>query len=76
LRRKRYADIGELAAAISLAILSNAGVFGTLATAHSRYGARMAWLAVFAVALALVRLYVRRASAAARPAGNAPATCY
>ena len=38
-----------------------------LATAHHRYGARMVWLAVFAVALALVRLYQRRDGARCRP---------
>ena len=63
LRRARYADIGEFSAAMTLAILTNAAVFGTLATAHHRYGARMVWLAVFAVALALVCRYERRAGA-------------
>jgi hypothetical protein len=76
LRRSPLTDIGELAAAMTLAILVNAGVFGALATAHSRYGARIVWLAVFAVALALVRLNERRADAAARPDGNVAATCY
>ncbi|MBI1204634.1 MAG: hypothetical protein GC182_19200 [Rhodopseudomonas sp.] len=71
LRQTRYADIGELAASITVAILTNAAVFGTLATAHSRYGARVVWLAVFAVGLALVCRYERR-TAAAQPA---PAAC-
>ena len=75
LRRTRYVDIGELAAAMTLATLANAGVFGTLATAHSRYGARVVWLAVFVVAVALVSVVQRRAAAAALPDGNAPATC-
>ena len=52
LRRKGFADIGELAAATALALLANAAVFGTLTTAHNRYGARMVWLAVFVVMLA------------------------
>jgi hypothetical protein len=30
-------------------------VFGTLATAHNRYGARMIWLAAFVVLLAFAR---------------------
>jgi predicted permease len=55
LRRKSFADIGELAAAVMLAMLANAAVFGILATAHDRYGARMVWLACLAVALAIVR---------------------
>jgi hypothetical protein len=67
LRRTQLTDIGELAAAMTLAILVNAGVFGALATAHSRYGARIAWLAVFAVALALARVYKRRAAALPTP---------
>ena len=60
LRRTGDTDIGEFAAAMALAILANAGVFGTLATAHHRYGARVVWLAAFAVAVALVRHYQRR----------------
>ena len=52
LRRKGFAEIGELAAATALALLTNAAVFGTLTTAHNRYGARMVWLAVFVVILA------------------------
>jgi len=55
LRRKGFADIGEFAAAIALALLANAAVFGTLATAHNRYGARLVWLAALAVILAALR---------------------
>ncbi len=39
--RPRFRDIGEFAAAMALALLANAAVFGALATAHNRYGARM-----------------------------------
>ena len=39
------ADIGELAAAVTLALLGNAFVCGALANPHDRYGARMVWLA-------------------------------
>ena len=60
LRRRGFADIGELAAATALALLANAAVFGTLTTAHNRYGARMIWIAPFAVMLALARLIQRR----------------
>ena len=60
LRRKGFADIGELAAATALALLANAAVFGTLTTAHNRYGARMIWIAPFVVMLALARLMQRR----------------
>jgi hypothetical protein len=66
LRRPQFADIGEFAAAMTLAILINAGVFGTLATAHNRYGARLVWLATFVLGLALLR-YCQRHAVAARP---------
>jgi hypothetical protein len=40
---------GELAGAIAIAILANAFVCGALSDPHDRYGARVAWLATFAV---------------------------
>ena len=60
LRRKRFADIGEFAATVALAILANAAVFGTLATAHHRYGARIVWLAPLVVLIALARVIAER----------------
>jgi hypothetical protein len=60
LRRSNLADLGELAAAGTLAILANAIVFGTLATAHNRYGARMAWIAMIVVLILLARILDRR----------------
>lgn len=69
LRRKNYVDLGELNAAAALAVLANAAVFGVLATAHNRYGARMVWIAVLAVLLSLIRLLMRRAP---RLAGRKP----
>jgi hypothetical protein len=68
LRHARWRDLGELAAFVALAILGNAAVFGTLATAHNRYGARIVWLATFAAAIALVCAYERRAMLTADPA--------
>lgn len=58
--RRQFRDICELAATVALAILANAAVFGTLATAHNRYGARIVWIATFAVLLSLARLYAAR----------------
>jgi hypothetical protein len=55
-RRKEFADLGALAAAAMLAILVNAAVFGTLATAHDRYGARIVWLAPLVASIAFVRM--------------------
>jgi hypothetical protein len=61
LRRNDYADLGVLNATAALAILANAAVFGVLATAHHRYGARMVWIAVLAVLLTVIRVVMRRA---------------
>ena len=56
-RHKRLpADIAEFAATVTVALLANAFICGALANPHDRYGARMVWLAVFAVMLALARL--------------------
>ena len=49
------AEIGELAAAVTLALLANAFVCGALSNPHDRYGARVVWLAAFAVILAVAR---------------------
>jgi hypothetical protein len=54
------AALGELAASVALALLANAFVCGALSNPHDRYGARMVWLATFAVGLTLVRLYELR----------------
>ena len=51
-RRKLPAASGELAATVALVILANAFVCGALSNPHDRYGARVVWLAVFAVILA------------------------
>ncbi len=59
-RTKLPANIGELAAAIVLALMANAFVCGALSNPHDRYGARVIWLAVFAVILALLRLAAPR----------------
>jgi hypothetical protein len=60
-RRKNLSDLAELNATAALAIFANAAVFGVLATAHHRYGARMVWIAVLTVLLTLARIVTRRA---------------
>jgi hypothetical protein len=55
LRNRRYADLGLLAATAALAILVNAFVFGALSGPHNRYGARLTWIATFAVLLVPLR---------------------
>ena len=54
-RKAIPASIGELAATVVLALFANAFVCGALSNPHDRYGARMIWLAIFVVAIALVR---------------------
>jgi hypothetical protein len=51
-----FADLGRLAATVALALLANAAVCGVISNPHDRYGSRMAWIAVFAVALAAWRV--------------------
>jgi hypothetical protein len=50
-----FADLGRLAATLMLALLGNAAFCGVVSDPHDRYGARMVWIAVFAVALAAAR---------------------
>jgi hypothetical protein len=52
--------LGELAATVALALLSNAFVCGALSNPHDRYGARMVWLAMLVAILALLRMTERR----------------
>jgi hypothetical protein len=54
--RRELADLGPLAATISLSVLANAFVCGVLSGPHDRYGARMVWIATFVVAIAAARL--------------------
>ena len=54
------ADVGELAATAALALLGNAFICGVLSNPHDRYGARVAWLAVFVVILAAAQFDARR----------------
>jgi hypothetical protein len=65
MRRRLPADLGEMTACCMLALLGNAFVCGALANPHDRYGARIVWLAVFAVGLVLVRVYEQRSVPAA-----------
>ncbi len=53
--RRRLDDLTLLAATVSFALLGNAFVCGVISGPHDRYGARMAWVATFAVLIAAVR---------------------
>lgn len=57
LRRRSLTDIGELATTCTIAVMANAFICGAMSNPHDRYGARMVWLAVAVLALAVVRLY-------------------
>jgi len=50
------ADLGRLGATMLLALLGNAAFCGVISNPHDRYGARMVWIAVFAVALGAWRV--------------------
>src|SRR5262249_32160166 len=69
LAREKSDDIGLLAATTTLAILANAFLCGALSGPHDRYGARMAWLATFVIALAAAKA-LARAGAAYRSHGT------
>jgi hypothetical protein len=62
LRRADLTDIGEFAATMTLAVFGNAAVFGMFATAHSRYGARIAWIAILVALIALARMMQNRSN--------------
>ena len=51
--RRRGDDMTLLAATVSLAVLGNAVICGVISGPHDRYGARLAWLATFAVLVAV-----------------------
>lgn len=70
-RRSEFADLGLLAATVLVAVLVNAGVCGILSNPHNRYGARIVWIATFAVALAPMRVAATRT--AAEPAAGSTA---
>ncbi|MCO5129800.1 MAG: hypothetical protein M9932_04455 [Xanthobacteraceae bacterium] len=53
--RRRLDDLDLLAATVALALLGNAFLCGVISGPHDRYGARMAWIAVFVVLIAAER---------------------
>lgn len=53
--RWRLDDIDLLAATVTLALLGNAFLCGVISGPHDRYGARMAWIAVLVVLIAIER---------------------
>ena len=57
--RRRLDDVTLLAATVSLALLGNAFICGVISGPHDRYGARLAWLATFAVLVAVAKVFAR-----------------
>ena len=55
--RRRLDDVTLLAATVSLALLGNAFICGVISGPHDRYGARMVWIATFAVLIAAARRF-------------------
>lgn len=54
-RRRRLDDVTLLAVTVSMALLGNAFICGVISGPHDRYGARMVWIATFAVLIASER---------------------
>jgi hypothetical protein len=57
IRRRKLDDVELLAATVTLALLGNAFVCGVISGPHDRYGARIAWIATFAVLIAAARYF-------------------
>jgi hypothetical protein len=54
-RNRRYGGLAPMAATFTLALLANAAVCGIFSYAHDRYGARIVWVALLFVAIAVAR---------------------
>ena len=57
-RKPAFADLGLLAATVTIAILANAVVCGVLSGPHPRYGARIVWISSLVVLLVPWRVMV------------------
>ncbi len=53
--RRRRDDVALLATTVTLALLGNAVICGVISGPHDRYGARLVWIATFAVLIAVAR---------------------
>jgi hypothetical protein len=62
--RRRLDDIDLLAGTVTLALLGNAFLCGVISGPHDRYGARMAWIAVLVVLIAVERFRTGRTPSA------------
>ncbi len=75
-RDAAFADLASFAVTIALALLGNAAVCGIISNPHDRYGSRIVWIAVFAVAMTTWRIAAlarhRFALRSAAPTAAAP----
>jgi hypothetical protein len=55
LARQRFDEPARLSATVTAALIANAFVCGALSGPHDRYGARIAWIAAFTVAIAMLQ---------------------
>ena len=67
---------GEFAVMCIVALLGNAFVCGALSNPHDRYGARMVWIAAFAVTLAASGLLARQRRPRVKPVPGAEPLFY
>jgi hypothetical protein len=67
--RRKVDDFALLTGTVTLALLGNAFICGALSGPHDRYGARIAWIATFAVLLILMRSFGGDDARAARRSG-------
>lgn len=68
--RRKADDFALLTGAVTLAILGNAFLCGALSGPHDRYGARMAWIATFALLVILMRSFSSNGREARRSDGR------
>jgi hypothetical protein len=69
--RRKADEFALLTGTVTLAVLGNAFVCGALSGPHDRYGARIAWIATFAVLLILMRSFGGDEAQSARRSGAA-----
>jgi hypothetical protein len=62
--RRQLDDLALFAGTVCFALLGNAVVCGVISGPHDRYGARMAWVATFAVLIAAARHFSHKDQAA------------
>lgn len=60
IRQRRLSHLDLLGATVALALLGNAFLCGVISGPHDRYGARMVWIAVLVVLIAIEQMRMKR----------------